>query len=453
MFNIDFKYKFDILKNKFEILFKYGKSYHDDITYYRYTKAIEESFEQGKADLELIYQFSYFCSHENISYRAISFLIKIKNKYNSLEICNYFLIQQYMNSLLEHLNKETQAVVISLLKESLQHSFGNRLFKLLANKISVFPNEVSSQYIEGINRSDNFGYILHNIDSVRKKYVTKISITALQQNDYLFYLEIRDIYPYLHEITPELIGTLKSKNGLLSCLTLDFISGVPSDHTKLDRIIKCHKEFIQTCTFSTTIYEKIKRPFYLGAAPRYLSRSFSRIHEPSYFHRIMEWNLEVLNNQAYRPELKFMLVMFFEKIRASNLCQYIIPEKHYSLCQGDFQISNILYLPNSEKFLIVDWANCTFAPKLLDIATLFVEAQYSYQTILDFFLEEIEYSEAYDDIDIVLFFLTAITISLMKRPFTYINEDTDKFFRPAVNNCLGLLDKIVANKNEYISEI
>jgi len=439
------------LKRNIQVFLKFGKYHYKESTFIRYTRSIETKFEDDHYDFDLLYNFSNFCHKENLNSKAISFLLRIKNKYNALEICNYFLIQQYGKNLYDGNNYETKAVILSLLKESMNHSFGNDFFDRLARKISVFPSEVNSKFVVLEIGAENFGFIQHEIESVQKKYLTKIDITLLKINEASFYQDIREIYPSLQTITPNILGILNSKSGLISCLIMEFVTGEPTDYTKLDKIIKCHKEYIQVCTFTPTVYKKLKRPFELGYAHTYLPRSFNRIHKELYYKQVIEWNFNTLKLQAYRPELKFLLRRFFERMDEADFYQYVIPEKHYSLCHGDFHLNNIIYRPSIDRLGIFDWSHCTFGPKLLDFATFFRISHYSYQTIYEFFIEDIDTSDDYDDIDSILFFFGSITISLMMQQEIFMNEDPDKFFRPAVNRCLELLDKIETNKADYIN--
>jgi len=440
------------LKRNMQIFFKVGKYHYRESNFKRYTESIESNFENNRLDFDLLSQFSLFCQKEHLYSQAITFLLKIKNKYNAIEVCNYFLIQQYGRSLYERNNYETKGVILSLLKESMHQSFGTEYFDLLAGKISVFPKEVKSQFVLLEMGLENFGFIQHEIESVGKKYLTKINISTLKTNEIPFYQDIREIFPSLQEITPGILGFLISKSGLISCMIMEFVEGVPTDYTKLDKIIKCHKEFIQVCTYTPTIYKRLKKTFELGYAHTYLPRSFSRIHKELYYKQVIEWNFNTLREQAYRPELKFLLGKFFEKMDGANFYQYVHPEKHYSLCHGDFHLNNIIYRPASNQLSLIDWSHCTFGPKLMDFATFFRSSQYSYQAIYEFFLEDIESSNEYDDIDVVLFLFSSITISLMMQKKTFMNDDPDKFFRPTVNKCLELIEGIEANKINYLNQ-
>jgi len=450
--NKDFRLLLSDLKRTIQIFFKFGKYHYKESNFINYTKTIEDNFEANYLDFDLINKFSLFCQRERLSSKSISFFLKIKNKYNAVEVCNYFLIQQYGKSSKKGINYETKAVILSLLKESMLHSFGTDFFNSLAVKISVFPNEVKSQFTFLDMGLENFGFIQHEIESVEKKYLTKIFVSLLQSNENSFYHDIREIFYPLQKITPNIIGTLKSESGLISCLIMEHVKGVVTDYTKLDKIIKCHKEYIQGCTFSPTVYKKLKRPFELGYAHIYLPRSFNRIHEELYFKQVIEWNFKTIRLQAYRPEIKFLLGKLFEKMDKIDFYRYVVPNNHYSLCHGDFHLNNIIYIPSNDQLSIIDWSHCTFGPKLLDFAIFFRSAHYSFQAIHEFFLEDIEVSCDYDDIDIVLFLFASITVSLMMQQHTFMNEDPDKFFRPAVNKCLNLLEKLETNKMNYINQ-
>lgn len=450
--NKDFRLLLSDLKRTTQIFFRFGKYHYRESNFKKFTKSIEANFEENHLDFDLLYQFSLFCHKEHLNSKAISFFLRIKSKYNAIEICNYFLIQQYGRSLYEGNNYETKGVIISLLKESMQSSYGPDFFERLAKKISVFPTEVKSKYVVLEMGLENFGFIQHDIESVDKKYLTKISISLLKTNETPFYQDIREIFPSLRIITPDILGFLKSKSGLISCMIMEFIQGEQSDYTKLDKIIKYHKEYIQVCTFTPTIYKKVKRPFELGYTHTYLPRAFNRIHKELYYKQVMEWNFNTLKLQDYRPELKFLLGKFFEKMNDADFFQYVVPEKHYTLCHGDFHLNNIIYRPTTDQLGIIDWSHCTFGPKLLDFAMFFRISHYSYQAINEFFIEDIESSNDYDDIDTVLFHLGAITVSLMMQEQIFMNEDPDKFFRPAVNRCLEIVDKIEANKINYLNQ-
>jgi len=440
------------LKRTSQIFFKYGKYHYRESTYKGYTQAIESNFENNKLDFDLLYKFSQFCIKEGLYSQAITFLLKIKNKFNAIEICNYFLIQQYGKSLHERNNYETKGVILSLLKESMYNAFGKDYFDLLAGKISVFPKEVKSEFVLMEMGLENFGYIRHEIESVDKKYLTKINISLLKNSELPFYHDIREIFPTLQKITPGIIGSITSKSGLISCMIIEYGEGVNTDYTKLDKIIKCHKEFIQVCTYTPTVSKKLKKPFELGYSYTYLPRSFSRIHKELYYKQVIEWNFNTLKLDEYRPELKFLLGKFFEKMNEANFYQYVFPDRHYSLCHGDFNLNNILYRPSIDQLNIIDWSHCTFGPKLIDFAMFFRISHYSYQAIYDFFLEDVESSSEYDDIDSVLFLFSAITISMMMQKKKFMNDDPDKFFRPAVNKCLELIDRIEANRIGYIKQ-
>lgn len=440
------------LKRNTQIFFKFGKYHYKESNFLKYTKRIEANFENKNLDFDLLYQFSLFCHKEHLNSKAISFFLSIKNKHNAVEICNYFLIQQYGRSLYEGNNYETKAVIISLLKESMHNSFGIDFFERIAGKISVFPTEVKSKFVVLELGLENFGFIQHDIESVEKRYLTKIGITLLKTNEIPFYQDIREIFPLLQDITPGILGILKSKSGLISCMIMEFIEGEPSDYTMLGKIIKCHKDYIQACSFTPTVYNKLKRPFELGYAHTYLPRAFNRIHKEQYFKQIIEWNFNTLKIHSYRPELKFLLGKYFERMNDCDFFKYVVPERHYALCHGDFHLNNIIYRPNLDQFGIIDWSHCTFGPKLMDFAIFFRSAHYSYQTIHEFFIEDIELSRDYDDVDTVLFFFGAISITLMMQEKTFMSEDPDKFIRPAVNKSLELLDKIETNKVNFIDQ-
>jgi len=450
--NKNFRLLLSDLKRTTQIFFKFGKYHYKESNFQRFSKSIEENFEDNHIDFDLLFQFSHFCHKEHLNSKAISFFLRVKNKYNAIEICNYFLIQQYGRSLYEGNNYETKAVILSLLKESMNNSFGLDFFESLSNKISVFPDEVKSQYVVLDMGLENYGFIQHEIESVGKKYLTKISVSLLKTNEIPFYQDIREIFPTLQSISPGILGLLNSKSGLISCMIMEFVQGEPTDYTKLDRIIKCHKEYIQVCTFTPTVYKMLKRPFELGYAHTYLPRSFNRIHKELYYKQVIEWNFNTIKLDAYRPELKFLLGKFFEKMDEADFYQYVVPEKHYSLCHGDFHLNNIIYRPTVDQFGIIDWSHATFGPKLLDFAIFFRSAHYSYQAIHEFFIDEIESSGDYDDIDTILFFFGSITITLMMQDKAFMNEDPDKFFRPTVNRCLELLEKIESNKIDYINQ-
>jgi len=433
-------------KRDTQIFLKFGKYHYKEFTFKRYTESIETNFEDDHLDFKLFNEFSLFCQKEHLNSKAISFLLRMKNKYNAIEVCNYFLIQQYGRGINGEKNYETKAVILSLLKESMQYSFGTHFFYDLEGMISVFPNEVKSQYVLLEIGLENYGYIQHEIESVHKKYLTKIGISTLKTNENTFYQDIREIYPSLKNITPSILGVLKSKSGLISCLIMEDVQGGPTDYTMLDMIIKCHKEFIQECVFTPTVYNKLKRPFELGYAPTYLSGVFSRIHKELYYKQVIEWGFHTLKEHNYRPEIKFVVRRFFEKMDEVNIYDYVLPKKHYTLCHGDFQLNNIIYSQSTNQLSIIDWSHCTFGPKLLDFALFFRTANCSYQTIHEFFTEDIDSCGEYDDMDMILFFFGSITISLMMHQEICMNEDPDKFFRPAVNRCMELIDKIQMNK-------
>jgi len=432
---------------KTQVFLKFGKYHFRDSNFKMYVGSIESNFENNKIDFGLLYQFSFFCHKEDLNSQAITFFLRMKNKFNAVEICNYFLIHQYGRTLLERNNYETKGVILSLLKESMHNAFGADYFDLLAEKISVFPKEVKSQFAFIEQGNENFGFIQHEIESVGKKYLTKINLSLLKTNETSFYQDIREIYLPLQEITPATLGYIKSKCGLVSCMIMEYVHGIPTDYTQLDRIIKCHKEFIQVCTYTPTVYHILKRPFELGYAHTYLPKAFNRIHKELYYKQVIEWSFNTLKVQAYRPELKFLLGKFYEKLNETDLYNYISPEKHYALCHGNFNLNNIIYRPSNDQLGIIDWSHCTFGPKLMDFAVFFRISQYNFQAINDFFLDEIESSGDYDDIDTILFLFSSITVSLMMQQQTFMNDDPDKFFRPAVNKCIDLIERVEAKIN------
>lgn len=446
------RYLFSILKKRIQLLFCFGIYHRRSRLFKSYTKSISASCTEGDADFGLLKNFSLFCKQNYLTEEAISFLERLRQTSREQRVLNYFLLQNYIthNRRLRLKKKDAayvRAKAASLIQDMLLTSFGDSYANKINACLTKEPDKVKSKIMIRDEGWENLGFIEHQIEGEVKRFLTKIGISLQKNNEIKFYKSISGIYPKMKEVTPAVPGIQISNDSRIFLLIMEKVSGIRPGIDQFQALVDLHLEYIQKCTYKSICNILSADEFSIGHHHLYLCKSFSHIHTRVGFLRIREWISHALSIASYAPEVQQAVRALGDRLNEIRFYEYVVPEKHYSLCHGDYTLSNILYDEGKDAFTIIDWTQCTCGPRLLDIAALLrSQRQFicGYAEIEALVLHKNGTAAAHDAIDKLLFLYASVVVSILLNRKQIIREDPDYFFMPAIFKCHEYIEALLS---------
>lgn len=431
-------------KQTFQIIFRTGKYYKRHKDFRSYTDQISALQKIGSDDYALLDEFAVYCRKKFMLDEGIQYLENLSQKYKgeSLALLNFFKVQLYIR-----LHKsEPSKVSISKIKQQVDSvlftSFGPDFNDQIFEN-TQYKNHIISSDIKFMDAGwENIGFIIHTSSDKAFNALSKIGTAYQLSNEPLFYEKISNAYRVLHDKVPNFIDYRLGSFGVVNLLTMQRVEGLPCGVGDFDKLVQLHFETLQKCPYDTELKKILEQPFQINYNHIHLSKSYGRIHEQSHFYQILNWMDVALAEKPYNDIVISKIKYLTDKMKEYTFYQYVSPQQHYSLCHGDYSLNNVLYNKSDDQYHIIDWTQCNFGPKMMDISTILrKQREYTYSFNE---LEEIayKYSSKYplSAIDLFLFYFGSILVSLMLKRGTIINEDPTLFFIPAVEKCLSILE-------------
>ena len=434
-----------LTKQAVQIFFKTGKYYKRHKSFKDYTDQISVLNELVKDDYLLLDEFAVFCRKKFMLEEGIHFLDKRCNVSNgkSLAILNFFRVQLYIRLHKSEPFKVSSAKIKQLVDSVLLSSFGPD-FNQQIFRNTEYNNKIDSSELRIMDAGwENIGFLSHSSLDKNFHALTKIGTAYQLSNEPLFYAQISNKYPDLIDKVPHFIDYRLGRFGVVNLLTMQRVGGKPCGVSDFDNLINLHFETLQKCPFDIELQEILKQPFLINYNHIHLSKSYGRIHEEIHFHQILDWIDLALSEKPYDKMIISNIKDLTNIMKSREFYKCIIPEQHYTLCHGDYSLNNVLYDEELNQYHIIDWTQCNFGPKMMDISTILrKQREYTYSYVeLEEILSNMKKQYAISGIDEFLFYFGSILVSLMLKRGTIIEEDPSIFFMPAINKCISLLEK------------
>ena len=431
-------------KQIFQILFKTGKYYKRHRDFKFYVDQLSDLKAIGPEQYAILDEFAVFCRKKFMLKEGIKCLDtwSLKSSGKILAVLNFFRVQLYIRLNKADPSQISKSKIKQLVDSVLLSSFGPDFNQQIFNGTS-YQSKISTSEIKFMDVGwENIGFIFHSASDKSYDALSKIGTSYQLSNEHLFYSKVSSHYDALHNKVPQFIDYRLGRFGVVNLLTMQKVAGLPCGVNDFDNLIQLHFETLQKCPFDSHLQNILEQPFRINYNHIHLSKSYGRFHEKECFHLILDWIDVALSESPYNESIVTEIKRLAECVRNKEFYKYVLPEKHYTLCHGDYSLNNVLYNKENNEYHIIDWTQCNFGPKMMDISTILRkqrEYTYSFAELEEILLRfKIKYSLSV--VDQFLFYFGSILVSLMLKRGTIIKEDPTLFFVPAVQKCLSLLE-------------
>lgn len=338
---------------------------------------------------------------------------------------------------------------ISTMRAVFSQELNAKIDSIIPNIQNAITSDVSSIDSKFVNQSTGTNMVCwikhtYRLEQGTKTYLTKI-YRSESNKEKLFYLKIREQYPILKSITPELINFTEIKPDNVSLLTMEKVVEKQKhlDEEYFNNVLEAHR-IITSIRYNDVINlipQDDFNPKILQVAYNKVSLrlAFTVIHRESTNKEIFKQLYIKLRELSYSPDTIKLIRRLEYIIIDKKMYEKLKPELHYAFLHGDFNRSNILIDNNRCHCKVIDWSNLMVGPVGLDIVQFFKAFDFSFRKIDKLYLTNVYYESHLETIEKIFFIYALIIIVwFQKLDQNTVNTQHHEYLGPAIE-CLEML--------------
>ncbi|GEL07214.1 phosphotransferase family protein [Salisediminibacterium halotolerans] len=306
----------------------------------------------------------------------------------------------------------------------------------ILEQMPAIENLISTYRFNGGKR--NLGLIEHEYtqgDETRQ-LITKVTTNVSEEHkrflkEVFFYNDIREQYPQLKAITPNMVcsGAIDGTN--LNFMTLTKIHGRPSKKTDLNHVLEID------AVIKSIQGEAIKKQIENAVSKDDLSLS-AHLHKISTHSEIFSILHKKVREHNSFQDLADAVKRLEDVMSGSKLYEKIDLDSHYVFCHGDYNTGNFIF--DDSRPYIIDWAEYRIDFVDADLANYFFKFNYTFKEIEDTYLRSIENQTEENLIRRVFFVYILIFKWLTRMVYEEAEQTAAQKIEPAVLYIENALD-------------